>query len=311
MNIIEVKNIYKSFDNLQALDGLDFQVKRGEIYGLLGPNGAGKSTTINILSGLLSIDNGEVLINEYSLMDKQHKVKELIGVVPQEIALYDEMSAFDNLMFWGSLYAIPKKKLKQKVQETLELLGLSDRQKEPINNFSGGMKRRINIGAAILHQPKILLMDEPTVGIDPQSRNHIFELIEKLNKDGLTIIYSTHYMEEAERLCHTIGIIDKGKIIVQGSLADLKNMHDVPNAVILQLKHINQAKLDATKINYKLLDINKETMFVSIPFQDVNTDIPQIINTLQQSGADILSLKTQSVNLEDIFLKLTGKQLRD
>src|ERR1035437_5601258 len=213
--MIDVSNLRKTFDTIEALKGISFNIQQGECYGLLGPNGAGKTTTISILSTIIKPDKGEVNIAGYDLKKNSLDCKKNIGVVTQEIALYSELSAYDNLQFWGGIYKVPKQELLKRLDETLDLLGLTDRKNDKVKTYSGGMKRRVNIASALLHRPKILFMDEPTAGIDPQSRNLIFEIVEKLHKEGMTIVYTTHYMEEAERLCNRIGIIDNGEIIAQ------------------------------------------------------------------------------------------------
>ena len=311
MKIIQVKNCDKSFGDIQALNQLNFSVKQGEIFGLLGPNGAGKSTTINLLSGLLQPDKGSILIDAIDMRKNTHLAKKRIGIVPQEIALYDELSAYENLIFWGNLYDIPAKELKKRVNDTLNRIGLSDRKNDAVGHFSGGMKRRVNIGAALLHRPKILLMDEPTVGIDPQSRNHIFDLIEELNREGMSIIYATHYMEEAERLCHTIGIMDQGKIIAQGNLASLKERAISAKMVMVTLKEISRNMLDQIKDELAVQSIDGENQSLSISYNHLNSDIQNIIQIIQNAGGEIQKIETQSPNLEDVFLQLTGKKLRN
>ncbi len=311
MKIIQVNNCDKSFGDIQALNQLDFSVKQGEIFGLLGPNGAGKSTTINLLSGLLQPDKGSILIDDIDMRKNTHLAKKRIGIVPQEIALYDELSAYENLLFWGRLYDIPAKELKKRVNDTLNRIGLSDRKNDAVGHFSGGMKQRVNIGAALLHRPKILLMDEPTVGIDPQSRNHIFDLIEELNREGMSIIYGTHYMEEAERLCHTIGIMDQGKIIAQGNLASLKERAISAKMVMVTLKEISRNILDQIKDELAVQSIDDENQSLSISYNHLNTDIQNIIQIIQNAGGEIQKIETQSPNLEDVFLQLTGKKLRN
>ncbi len=195
--MIEVKSVSKSYGNIVSLRDISFNIRRGEIFGLLGPNGAGKSTTVNILNTLLKPDSGEVYIDGLNLFNNPDTCKMMMGVVPQDIALYENLTAFDNLIFWGGLYKVPSVKLKKNAIDILGLVGLSSRKNDKIKSFSGGMKRRINIACSLLHNPRILILDEPTAGIDPQNRNHIFDLIENLNKEGITIIYTTHYMEEA------------------------------------------------------------------------------------------------------------------
>jgi len=236
--MIKIIEISKSFGNIEALKNVSFEVKAGEIFGLLGPNGAGKSTIINILNTLLEPDSGEVHIDNINLRDYNNKCKMMIGVVPQEIALYEDLSAYDNLMFWGSLYNISRSNLKLNAKKALNMVGLTNRKNDSIKTYSGGMKRRVNIASSILHDPKILLMDEPTVGVDPQSRNHIFDVIEKLRDDSMTIIYTTHYMEEAERLCDRIAIIDMGRIIAAGTLEELKLSSKVKDLLILKISNL-------------------------------------------------------------------------
>ncbi len=208
--MITVRSVSKSFGNIEAVNNVSFNIEKGEIFGILGPNGAGKSTIVNILNTLVKPDKGDVIIDGVNIKDDGETTKLIMGVVPQEIALYEELSAYENLMFWGGLFDIPKQELKKNVNKTLEIVDLVNRKDDRIKTFSGGMKRRINIACSLLHSPKILVLDEPTVGADPQNRNHIFEVIERLNDEGMTIIYTTHYMEEAERFCDKIAIIDVG-----------------------------------------------------------------------------------------------------
>jgi ABC-2 type transport system ATP-binding protein len=309
--LIEVREITKSFDDVRALKNVSFKVRKGEIFGFLGPNGAGKSTTINILNTLLKPDNGEVLIDGLNLDTHKEACKLNIGVVPQEIALYEELSAFDNLMFWGSLYNIPKAALSLKSEEALEMVGLSDRKNHAVKTYSGGMKRRINIASFILHQPKILLMDEPTVGVDPQSRNHIFEVIERLNDEGVTIIYTTHYMEEAERLCDTIAIIDLGIIAAQGNLKELRDISKTKDLLTVQLSELNQSLISSFKLAIPNCNQQLETNTLFVECQNIGSEISSIINRVQNAGGIIENVHTEKANLESIFLKLTGKQLRD
>lgn len=228
--MIEVKSVSKTYGNIESLKGISFNIGKGEIFGLLGPNGAGKSTTVNILNTLLKPDSGEIYIDGLNIFENPDSCKKLMGVVPQEIALYDNMSAYENLLFWGGLYNVPKRELRANAKKILELVGLAGRNNDRIRTFSGGMKRRINIACSLLHNPQILILDEPTAGVDPQNRNHIFDLIERLNQDGMTVIYTTHYMEEAERLCDRIAIIDLGTIKAEGTLDELRALNGSPNA---------------------------------------------------------------------------------
>src|SRR5687767_7252917 len=237
--MITVRDLKKSYGNVQALKGISFSIRPGEFFGLLGPNGAGKTTTISIMSTILSPDSGEVSIAGNDLKKTPLACKQVIGVVPQEIALYNELSAYDNLLFWGSLYNVRKDELSARIDDTLRLFGLSDRKKDKIKTYSGGMKRRINIASALLHRPQVLFMDEPTVGIDPQSRNLIFEVVEKLHGEGMTIVYTTHYMEEAERFCNRIGIIDNGTIVAQGTLDELKENCGIKECISVSISNLS------------------------------------------------------------------------
>ena len=240
--MIQLKNVNKSFSTVKALDDVSLEINGGEFFGLLGPNGAGKSTTMSILIGYLAADSGNIFINGEEVKTDELNFRKEIGFVPQSIALYDELSAEENLKIFGSLYGLPKPELEEAMNSYLNAVGLYDRRKEEVRNYSGGMKRRLNLITALLHKPKVLLCDEPTVGVDPQSRNAIFDFLEKLNADGLTIVYTTHYMEEAERLCNRVAIIDSGKIIALGTPDELLQM--LPTS-----EHIYITKNDATVSN--------------------------------------------------------------
>ena len=307
--MIEVRNLRKNYGKLEALKGISFSIDEGEFYGLLGPNGAGKTTTISIISSILVPNGGEVSINGKNIYTHSRESKQIIGVVPQEIALYSDFSAMENLIFWGGLYGVPDNELKRRAKELLQMVGLSDRANDKVSSYSGGMKRRINIAAALLHRPKVLFMDEPTVGIDPQSRNLIFEVLEKLHHTGMTIIYTTHYMEEAERFCDRIGIIDHGQIIAQGKLDELRNDNGAKDAIAITLNHADERQISALQTFWpdsKMADMN--LYFYS---QDVKTDLPLIIRKCSEAETDIRSIEIQKTNLETIFLNLTGRQLRD
>jgi ABC-2 type transport system ATP-binding protein len=307
--MIDVSNLKKTFDNIEALKGISFNIPLGECYGLLGPNGAGKTTTINIMSTLLNPDEGKVNITGYDVKKNSLECKKNIGVVTQEIALYNELSAYNNLLFWGSMYKVPGKVLAERLDETVELLGLTDRKHDKVKTYSGGMKRRINIASALLHRPKILFMDEPTVGIDPQSRNLIFEVVEKLHKEGLTIVYTTHYMEEAERLCDRIGIIDNGEIIAQGTIDELKASGSMKESVLISFTNLTDEHCNKLAKEWKDFQRFEDTIhFYSMHIQG---DLSKIILMCNECGLDIRNIDIQKINLETIFLSLTGKQLRD
>lgn len=307
--MIEVKNLKKSFSDKEVLKGLNFSIRDGEFYGLLGPNGAGKTTTISILSSILKADFGEVTIGNFNLKTHTKKVKGIIGVVPQEIALYNELSAIENLRFWGGIYKVPRKELEKRAKELLQWVGLEDRKNDKIRTYSGGMKRRINIAAALLHNPKVLFMDEPTVGIDPQSRNLIYEVIETLNKNGMTIIYTTHYMEEAERFCDRIAIIDEGSILAEGTLDELKKNSPIKETISIHFSNLQRE--NHKKIEAFWNEVNVVENLIHFYTSDGKNDLPRIINYCSQLGLGIVNIDVQKVNLETIFLNLTGKQLRD
>ncbi len=307
--MISVSNLKKNYGDIQALKGISFDIKQGEFFGLLGPNGAGKTTTISIMSTILEPDGGDVKIADFDLKENPVKCKKIIGVVPQEIALYNELSAYDNLMFWGGLYNIPQSELKVRINETLQLFGLFDRRNDKVKTYSGGMKRRINIASALLHKPKILFMDEPTVGIDPQSRNLIFEVVEKLHHEGMTIVYTTHYMEEAERFCDRIGIIDDGRIIAQGTFEELKNTNNLKETIVVSFAQLTDKLYD--KIAASWNDLRRDENSINFYSSNVKNDLAKIIIKCSETGLDILRIDIQKINLETIFLNLTGKQLRD
>jgi ABC-2 type transport system ATP-binding protein len=307
--MIHVSNLKKTFGTVDALKGISLNIPQGECYGLLGPNGAGKTTTISIMSTLIEPNDGKVNIAGFDLKKNPLECKKNIGVVTQEIALYNELSAYDNLLFWGSLYKVPKSELTKRINESLKLLGLSDRKNDKVKTYSGGMKRRINIATALLHKPKVLLMDEPTVGIDPQIRNLIFEVVEKLHKEGMTIIYTTHYMEEAERLCDRIGIIDNGEIIAQGTLDELRKSGSMQESVVVSYTNLTDERYLIIEKEWKDLQRFEDTIhFYSI---NIQRDLSKIILMCNKFGLDIRNIDIQKINLESIFLSLTGKKLRD
>jgi len=313
MTILELKNITKRYDDKLVVDNINFSIKEGETFGLLGPNGAGKSTTISMICGLVKPDQGDVIIDGHSIIKNPTLAKKNLGVVPQDIALYGSLSAIDNLKFWGTLYGLSGSLLKSRIDEALEITGLKDRAKDKIKNYSGGMKRRINIAAAFMHHPKLLIMDEPTVGIDPQSRNHILEFTKSLNeKYGTTVIYTSHYMEEVETLCNRLIILDEGKIIAGGTQDEIKRMiSNEENIEINLTQYTNEIglKLKALKtvsgINYK------DGLLTVIMKASDKSNIQDIIDILIRNDAKIQNLNIKVPNLETVFLSLTGKNLRD
>jgi ABC-2 type transport system ATP-binding protein len=309
--MIQLRSVSKSYGNIEAVKNVSFSIDKGEIFGILGPNGAGKSTIVNILNTLVRPDKGDVIIDGVNIKDDGDTIKLIMGIVPQEIALYEELSALENLMFWGGLYNIPKSELMTNVNNTLEIVDLSYRKNDRIKTFSGGMKRRINIACSLLHNPKILVLDEPTVGVDPQNRNHIFEVIERLNSEGMTIIYTTHYMEEAERFCDKIAIIDVGSIIAQGTLKELRKFSDVKDLITVKLADSDNEVITRITSANPLFRFDSTSDTLKVECGNISKDVSIIINHIQNSGGVIERIYTQGTNLESIFLKLTGKKLRD
>lgn len=307
--MIEVKDLKKAYEGREALKGINFTIKTGEFYGLLGPNGAGKTTAVSIMSTILKADSGEVVIGNYYVDSESKNVKRLIGVVPQEIALYDELSAYENLRFWGGLYQVSGGELTDRANGLLKLFGLDTRKNDKVKKYSGGMKRRINIASALLHKPKVLFMDEPTVGIDPQSRNLIFEVIKELHREGMTIVYTTHYMQEAEQLCDRIGIIDSGQIITEGTLEELKNSSLIKETIAITFSNLDPSRVK--EISTFWSDMKQVGNVVHFYSSDIESDLSKLVLKCSQLGADITNIEILKTNLETIFLNLTGKQLRD
>jgi ABC-2 type transport system ATP-binding protein len=309
--MLSVHSIQKSFGSNTVLRNLSLTIGKGEFYSLLGPNGAGKSTSINIIAQLLKPDSGVVEINGMDTLSNPAKTKKLLGVVPQEIALYEELTAWENMLFWGKLNGVSKTHIGEKGKYILERFGLYERRDEKIKTYSGGMKRRINIAVALLHDPELILMDEPTVGIDPQSRNNIYEFIMELKQRGKTILYTTHYMEEAERFSDRIGIIDNGHIVETGTFAEIKKNINVPD----QIKVSFEGELGPTRQKFAALKPNDGVIIdnhsITVDTTDFKNDLKNIVMLFNECPADIVHIEKKEVNLETIFLKLTGKSLRD
>jgi len=312
MALLEVKELSKSYSNIKAVGGISFEIQKGEIFGLLGPNGAGKTTTISMLSCLIKPDSGDAFVDGYSISKDSMEVKKRIGVVPQDVSLYPTLSAQENLVFFGEMYGLTGSKLREKVDEVLEIVGLKDRRKEAINKYSGGMKRRINIAVGLLPSPKLLILDEPTVGVDPQSRTNILETLKELNKEGLTILYTSHYMEEVEFLCHRIAIMDLGKIIAIGSLNELRLL--VGERDLLRISTANEISKDLVETVKKIPDVSEARVLdesIEILTLHGRKLLPQIIEIFGDAGIKIKSVEVKEPNLESVFLHLTGKELRD
>lgn len=310
--MLSIHDLKKSYHRKQVVGGISLEVGRGEAFGLLGPNGAGKSTTISMICGLLPYDEGDIQIDGLSVKDKPKAVKQKVGIVPQDIALYPTMSALDNLVFWGRMYGLKGRKVKERAFEVLQIVGLEDKAKDKIETFSGGMKRRINIGAALMHEPELLIMDEPTVGIDPQSRNHILETVKKLNKAGMTVIYTSHYMEEVEFLCERIAIMDHGKVIASGSKTELCSRLSGGTVLRMTAEPVTEAFVAEleTLAGVEQATIQSETE-LSLLLNEAQSPLAEVIQTAVRSGVNIMGLQREEANLESLFLKLTGRTLRD
>ena len=312
MKILEVKDVSKKYGKKQVLSGVSFDIEEGDMFGLIGPNGAGKSTLINIITGILDPLNGEVLIGGHSIKKKPIEAKRLIGLVPQELALSEDISAIDNLNFFASLYGLSGKKLKEAVNEALEVVGLTEKKKEKVKKFSGGMKRRLNLAAAIMHKPRLLILDEPTVGIDPQSRNNIFEYLRKVNsQDKTTILYTSHYMEEVEELCKNIFVIDEGREIAYGTLNSVKEKANGTVTIEIKADKIDEDIIEKISLLDGALNVEKEANTLNILYERDKVNLDGLIKILQTSGAVIKAIQINELNLGEVFLQLTGKKLRE
>lgn len=311
MVVLDIKNISKSFKDLKAVDNLSFSIGEADIFGLLGPNGAGKSTTISMISSLIRPDEGEIIYKEKSILKDPKTLEKELGLVPQDIALYPTLSGYDNLKFWGNVYGIRGKDLKFRIEEIAELIGLSDRLKDRVDKYSGGMKRRLNIGVALIHKPRLLIMDEPTVGIDPQSRNHILNTVKMLNKEGMTIVYTSHYMEEVEELCNRICIMDRGKLLASGTKDELIKLVNGREKIDVQFDTLNTLVVEEIrKLSYigEVSVLDNKVSIISEKAENLLGDLLQIIKT---GNTKILSIDVQKPTLETVFLHLTGRALRD
>jgi len=310
-NILEVRKLKKSYKDKEVIKGIDFSVHQGEILCFLGPNGAGKSTTINILTGALGNDDGQVLSFGSDIHSQFMQYKKKLGIVPQDLALYDDLSAEKNVRFFASLYGLKGNDLKDKCRYALEFTGLSDRAKDKVNTFSGGMKRRLNIACAIAHQPEILIMDEPTVGIDPQSRNHILQSIKKLRDNGMTILYTTHYMEEVEEISTRIIIMDEGKIIAEGTKNELKADIDHERHYKIVAEYGGELNTEPFYHIDGVKEVSTTQSTITINTLKSVENLDQIIGSLMKQSVKINDISCQTASLETVFLKLTGKSLRD
>lgn len=308
--MLQIEDLRKSYGDLTAVDGMSLAVKPGEIYGLLGPNGAGKTTTLSMVCGLTRPDAGVVRINGEDLRKDIRKSRAFLGFVPQDIALYEELNARENLQFWGRLYGLSGKKLTCVIDRVLDRVGLADRAKEPIRAYSGGMKRRINLAAALLHEPRLLLLDEPTVGIDPQARLHILDIVRDAASAGAAVLYTTHLLEEAEKLCTRIGIMDRGRLLAEGTLAELIRL--VGEGRLLFFRgHFTASRVGEVLSAHP--DVSPVTIEdgLCVLLVKGNDQSAALIKTMFDSGVPIDDISVKDPSLESLFIKLTGKELRD
>ena len=310
--MIQVKELVKSFGTLTAVDGLSFDVREGEIFGLLGPNGAGKTTTISALSTLLPVDSGTITVCGHDTAREPVQVRRRIGMVPQELALYEELNAEQNLRFWGRLYGLDGKALRARVSELLEVSELAEHARRPVKGFSGGMKRRLNIMIGLVHRPEVLFLDEPTVGIDAQARSRILELIRQMNTDGLTVLYTTHYLEEAEQLCDRIAVIDQGRLVASGDKEEL--IHQIGEADLVRCQVPAEVLPDlaaAIAADEDVAEAGERRGKLQVECRDGAALLPRLQAELSRRGLDLEQLEIIRPNLETLYLKVTGRALRE
>lgn len=309
--VIEVKNLTKQYKELKAIDNISFQVEKGEILGLLGPNGSGKSTTINCILSLLKFDQGEIKILGKEMNPDAYDIKSKIGVIFQEVAVFEELSVYDNVDYFCGLYIKDKATRKQYIEDAIHLVGMEEFKKFKPKQLSGGLLRRLNIACGIAHKPEIIFLDEPTVAVDPQSRNHILDGIQTLRDRGATIVYTTHYMEEVEILCDRIIILDKGKIIAQGSKEELKEITQIKEKVTVQIDHLPSNQIEKIKQIKNVTEVRYNADHLVITYQEGKNNFGDLLKYLKEENIEYNTIYSERPTLNDVFLELTGKELRD
>jgi ABC-2 type transport system ATP-binding protein len=307
--LLEVRDLHKRYGPAAALAGVSFHVEAGEIFGLLGPNGAGKTTLLSILSCLLEASSGEVRLLDQSVGPDHRALRRLIGMVPQELAIYDNLTARENLHFFGELYGLAGGRLRRRADEVLAAVGLADRADHRAGTFSGGMKRRLNLGAALVHEPRLLLLDEPTTGVDPQSRSHIFSEIRRINAAGVTVVYTSHYMEEVQALCRRVGIIDRGRLIACDALPAL--LRQLPGLIRFRVPGLTPTLRDRIGAFPDSRLVERIGHAHELECRDVKATLVRLAAVLTETQTELISLETEEPNLERVFLHLTGHALRD
>lgn len=310
-NIIEVKNLTKEYKELKAVDHLSFEVKEKEILGLLGPNGSGKSTTINCILSLLKYNEGSIQIFGKEMKPDAYDIKRDLGVIFQDVAVFEELTVYENMDYFCGLYIRDKKTRAEYIEDALKLVSLENYKKFRPKQLSGGLLRRLNIACGIAHKPKLIFLDEPTVAVDPQSRNNILDGIKKLREDGATIIYTTHYMEEVEQICDRIIILDKGKIIAEGTSDSLKDLAKIEEKITIELKEISQDMIEKMKENPNISEVIYENHSLTISYQQGSNNIGDMIDFLRKNHVSYTRIYSERPTLNDVFLELTGKELRD
>lgn len=309
--MIQIQQLVKRYDDFTAVDHVDITIPAGEIFGLLGPNGAGKTSTIKCLAGLHGYDQGNIRIFSMDRKKSHRAIQQRIGLVPQDIAIYEDLSAYENALFFARMYGLKGEQLKSGVRDALEFTGLWDRRTQRPKEFSGGMKRRLNIACALVHKPDLIILDEPTVGIDPQSRNHILDSIRELNARGATVLYTSHYMEEVESICSRLAIIDHGRVIAEGSKDEVKNLIAEDELLNVEALGISTALVEKIRTMPGVISCSHEEQNLRISVQRNAVRVSRIVEQIYNSGAELHSIQLEQPSLEGVFLALTGRSLRD